>query len=81
MSEYPSDHPAYSTVNKKVERKIKDEMRGYPIKEFVSLRRKMYSVPSPSCWRAMVREKNRKSHKQVRHTKNAAQTVFLSPFW
>ena len=32
MSEYPSDHPAYSTANKKVLRKIKGEMKGYPSK-------------------------------------------------
>jgi hypothetical protein len=43
-SEYPNDHPAYSTINKKVLGKMKDEMKGYPIKEFVGLRPKMYSV-------------------------------------
>ena len=43
-SKYPSDHPAYSTINKKVLGKMKDEMKGYPIKEFVGLRPKMYSV-------------------------------------
>ena len=42
--EYPSDHPAYSIVNKKVLGKMKDEMKGCPIKEFVGLRPKMYSV-------------------------------------
>jgi len=43
-SEYPSDHPIYSTLNKKVLGKIKDETRGVPIKEFVGLRPKMYSL-------------------------------------
>ena len=43
-SEYPSDHPAYSTLNKKMLGKMKDEMKGCPIKEFVGLRPKMYSV-------------------------------------
>ena len=43
-SEYPSDHPAYCTVNKKVVGKMKDEMKDHPIKEFVGLRLKMYSV-------------------------------------
>ena len=43
-SEYPSDLPAYSIINKKVLEKMKDEMKGYPIKEFVGLRPKMYSV-------------------------------------
>ena len=40
-SEY---HPVYSTINRKVLGKMKDEMKGYPIKEFVGLRPKMYSV-------------------------------------
>ena len=43
-SEYPSDHPAYSTVDKKELGKTEDEMKGHPIKEFVGLRPKMYSV-------------------------------------
>ena len=43
-SEYPTDNPAHSPVNKKVLGKMKDEMKGYPIKEFVGLRPKMYSV-------------------------------------
>ena len=43
-SKYPSDHPAYITVNKKVLGKMKNEMKGCPIKKFVGLRPKMYSV-------------------------------------
>ena len=43
-SEYPSDHPAYSTIKKKEPGKMKDEMKGYSIKDFVGLRPKMYSV-------------------------------------
>ena len=41
---YSTNHLAYSTINKKVLGKMKDEMKGYPIKEFVGLRPKMYSV-------------------------------------
>ena len=43
-SKCPSDHPTYSTVNKKVLGKIKDEMKGHSIKEFIGLRLKMYSA-------------------------------------
>ena len=43
-SEYPNNHPAYSTINIKVLRKMKDEMKGYTVKEFVGLQPKMYSV-------------------------------------
>ncbi|KAK3755479.1 hypothetical protein QZH41_017633 [Actinostola sp. cb2023] len=43
-SEYPRGHPLYSTVNKKVLGKMKDETHGLPIEEFVGLRPKMYSL-------------------------------------
>ena len=43
-SDYPQDHPLYSTVNKKVLGKMKDECAGRPIAEYVGLRPKMYSI-------------------------------------
>ncbi|XP_041351368.1 uncharacterized protein LOC121370296 [Gigantopelta aegis] len=43
-SEYPTDHVLYSTVNKKVLGKMKDETHGIPIQEFVGLKSKMYSL-------------------------------------
>jgi len=43
-SEYPQQHPLYSTQNKKVVGKFKDETHGIPIREFVGLRPKMYSI-------------------------------------
>ena len=43
-SDYPSSHPAFSTRNKKVLGKMKDEYSGRPIAEFVGLRPKMYSI-------------------------------------
>jgi hypothetical protein len=43
-SDYPRDHPAYSDKNKKALGKMKDETKGNPIKEFVGLRPKMYSI-------------------------------------
>ena len=42
-SNYSKEHPLYSTTNKKVIGKFKDETGGLPITEFVGLRAKMYS--------------------------------------
>jgi hypothetical protein len=42
-SDYPVDHPLYSTVNKTVLGKFKDDCNGRIIKEFVGLRAKHYS--------------------------------------
>jgi hypothetical protein len=44
FSDYPTDHKLFSADNKKVLGKMKDEMNGQPIAEFVGLRCKMYSV-------------------------------------
>lgn len=44
FSDYPKDHPCYSTENKKVVGKFKDECYGRSIAEFVGLRPKMYSI-------------------------------------
>ena len=43
-SEYPSNHPCYSSKNKRVPGKMKDELNGMPMIEFVGLRAKMYSL-------------------------------------
>ena len=43
-SHYPQDHPLYSSANKKVLRKLKDECAGRAIAEYVGLRPKMYSI-------------------------------------
>ena len=42
--DYPADHMLHSVANKKVIGKMKDEMAGAPIQEFVGLRSKMYSL-------------------------------------
>jgi hypothetical protein len=43
-SNYPPDHPNYSKDNMKVLGKMKDEYGGIPVKEYVGLRSKMYSM-------------------------------------
>ena len=43
-SDYPPSHPLYSSKNKKVLGKMKDEMAGEPIAEVVCLRPKMYFI-------------------------------------
>lgn len=44
FSNYPPDHPLFSTRNKRVPGKFKDECAGKQIKSFVGLRSKMYSL-------------------------------------
>ena len=39
-SEYPEDHPLCNNINKKVLGKIKDEMHGVAVEEFLGLRQK-----------------------------------------
>ena len=66
MSEYPSDHPAYSTVNK-VLGKIKDKMKGYPIKEFGGLRPKMYLVLERNGTEKIAKGLNKSVTRKMQH--------------
>ena len=43
-SDYPKDHPLYSVKNKRVLGKMKDEVAGRVIAEFICLRPKLYSI-------------------------------------
>ena len=43
LSQYPNNSKFYDKRNKKVTRKVKDEIKGVPIFEFVALMPKMYS--------------------------------------
>ena len=44
FSDYPIDHPNFSSVNKKVIGKFKDELNSLPLEEFIGLRPKCYSL-------------------------------------
>ena len=44
FSEYPENSPFFDNTNKKVLGKFKDESCGVPIREFIGLCPKMYSV-------------------------------------
>ena len=48
LSDYPEDSPFYSTENKKVLGKFKDECNGKAPSEFAGLRPKMYSLKVPN---------------------------------
>jgi len=47
-SNYPRDHPLYSTTNEKILGKFKDELKGFRGLEFVGLRPKLYSLLAES---------------------------------
>ena len=44
FSNYPKDHPLYNELNKAKPGLLKDETAGKPIKQFVGLKPKMYSI-------------------------------------
>ena len=58
-SDYPSDSKFYFSENKKVIGEFKDETAGVPIKEFIGLKSKMYSI-------SLDNEKNSKKAKGVK---------------
>ena len=58
-SDYPSDSKFYFAENKKVIGKFKDETAGVPIREFIGLKSKMYSI-------SLDNEKNSKKAKGVK---------------
>ena len=58
-SDYPSDSKFYFSENKNVIGKFKDETAGVPIREFIGLKSKMYSI-------SLENEKNNKKAKGVK---------------
>ena len=67
-SDYPEEHYLYNTVNKKVLGKMKDELAGTPVSEFVGLRSKMYSVKTRDGERKTAKGISRATiRKRLRH--------------
>ena len=65
FSGYPKDHLCYSVKNKKVIGKMKDEVNGFALHEFVGLRPKLYSF-SPSFVDTDGKEKTKKVAKGIK---------------
>ncbi|KAK3083754.1 hypothetical protein FSP39_002625 [Pinctada imbricata] len=68
FSEYNKDHPLYDTTNKKVIGKMKDELNGAFLMEFVGLRAKMYSI-------LYEREKTDKELKEMQKSQDEKEKV------
>ena len=66
FSDYPADHDLQSNANKKVLGKMKDEMCGKPIQEFVGLRSKMYSIQVGSSTTGSEQQQQKKTAKGVK---------------
>ena len=69
FSGYPKEHPCFSNDNKKVIGKMKDELNGAVMKEFVGLRAKMYSLEFDN--KSMTKAKGVKKYvikNQIRHS-------------
>ena len=64
---YPSDHPLFSTANKKVIGKFKDELGGKVMTEFVGIRPKMYSYAGEESGKRAKGVKKSVSRKTISH--------------
>ena len=67
FSDYPTDHPLYSTNNKKVIRKMKDVTSSIPIVEYCGLRAKMYSMTYGEKEKKTAKGISRSASKNIRH--------------
>jgi len=78
-SEYDNSHFLYSTDNKKVLGKMKDETHGVPIVEFVGLRPKMYSLKYEENGKSIEKKTAKGIAKNVtkRSIRHAHYSVFL----
>ena len=67
FSEYPDNHKNYTTLNKKVIGKFKDELKSLPLEEFIGLRPKCYSILFD----------NNKEKQTAKGTKTSVKKAFL----
>jgi hypothetical protein len=79
-SEYDPEHPLYSTENKKVLEKMKDETHGIAIQEFVGLKSKMYTLiyEEEGCLKEKKTAKGIKKSVIKHHTKHEHYKQCLS---
>ncbi|KAG8233055.1 hypothetical protein J437_LFUL004277 [Ladona fulva] len=73
-SNYPQDHPCYSTQNKKVISKFKDECNGKLMTNFISLRKKGIRGGISQCCKRYAEANN----KYVEHYDSKSESLFLS---
>ena len=66
-SNYQADHPLFSTANKKVIGKFKDELGGKVMTEFVGIRPKMYSYAGEESGKRAKGVKKRVLRKTISH--------------
>ena len=60
FSNYPKDHPLYSTTNMKIAGKFKDELGGSILDKFVGLRPKLYAFTQLSPLGTVVEKSQQK---------------------
>ena len=72
-SDYPQDHPLYSSADKKVLEKLKDECAGRAIAEYVGLRPKMYSILEAGGKKTTRRRRCKKECREEAHRARAVQ--------
>ena len=65
-SDYPKEHPSFSTQNKKVIGKFKDEANGKPIIEFCGHRAKMYSFLTEEKGKSVAKGVKKNKIKQLK---------------
>ena len=68
-SEYPQNSPYFDKSNKKVIGKLKDEVSGIPINEFIGLKSKMYSYlkDTDECGKTAKGIKKNVIKKEIKH--------------
>ena len=69
LSDYPTDHPLYDPINKKVPLNMSDELNGEVLEECVILRSKMYSIKFKSGAKQSAKGVQKSVKKTLHHDK------------